>query len=122
MHHLEIGALSRIATAFTASESSLLFAQAVIKSQCAPVDLLALKSLHALGGALLINEVGMSESSWLASTSVNGNTDVNDISNITEELVEIGIGHLEGKVADEEGLGWRVRHVLTAGPVLVVDY
>ena len=63
----------------------------------------------------------MSESSWLASASVNGNTDINDISNITEELVEISIGHLEGKVADEESLGWWVCDVLTTGLVLVVD-
>jgi len=82
---------------------------------------LALESLHALGGALNINKVGVGESSWLTGASVNGNTDINDISDITEELVEISIRHLEGKIADEESLGWWVCGWLTAGLVLVVD-
>jgi hypothetical protein len=57
----------------------------------------------------------------LTGTSVNGNPDINDISNITEELVQVGVGHLEGKVAYEESLGWRVLLSPLTGLGLVVD-
>jgi len=101
--------------------SSLSVAQAVINSQNAAIDLLTLESLHTLNGALHINEVCVGESSWLAGASVNGNTDINDISNVTEELVEVRVGHFEGKVTDEEGLGRWVAVFRTAGLALVVD-
>ena len=64
----------------------------------------------------------MCESSGLASASVNGNSDINDVSNIAEELVEISIRHFECKVTDEEGLGGRVRSVFTCLGCLVVDH
>lgn len=63
----------------------------------------------------------MGKSSRLASTSINSNTDIDDVSNVTEELVEISIGHLESEVADEEGLGGWVGGIFTAGCVHVVD-
>ena len=79
---------------------------AVVHSQLATIHLLAVKLLPACDGAFDVHEVCMCEASWLASPSVDGNPDIEDIADITEELVEIGIGHLEGEVADEEGLGW----------------
>lgn len=48
----------------------------------------------------------MSETSWLASPSVDGNTDVNNILDIAEEVVDVRVRHLEGKVSKEEGLAW----------------
>lgn len=64
----------------------------------------------------------MRETSGLASASVNGNSDINDISNIAEELVEISIGHLECEVTDEESLGRRVVSVLALSGCLVVNH
>jgi hypothetical protein len=61
------------------------------------------------------------EASWLAGTSIDGNTDIDDISNVTEELVEICVGHLEGEIADEESLGGGVLSPLALCPVHVVD-
>lgn len=63
----------------------------------------------------------MSESSWLTSAAVNGNTDVNDVLDVAEQLVKIGIGHLESEVADEEGLGWGVLLAGLLGVGHVVD-
>jgi len=79
-------------------------ASAEINPQLATINLSPHKSFSALGGALHINKVSVGETSWLASTSVNRNPDIDDISNITEELVEISVGHLEGKVANEQSL------------------
>lgn len=50
----------------------------------------------------------MRKASWLAGSSVNGDTDVNDILDLAEEIVEVLIRHLEGHVADEEGFRRRV--------------
>lgn len=47
----------------------------------------------------------MRESSRLARAAVDGDADVNDVCDVAEELVEVCVGHLEGEVADEEGLG-----------------
>lgn len=47
----------------------------------------------------------MSESSRLAGAAVNGDADVDDVGDVAEELVQVGVGHLKGQVADEEGLG-----------------
>jgi hypothetical protein len=64
----------------------------------------------------------MCKASWLAGTPVNGNADIDNVSNVAEELVEISIGHLKGKIANEEGLGWWVlSSVLGFGLVHVVD-
>lgn len=89
-------------------------ASAEVDSQLAAIDLLVDKSLLALHSALDIDEICVSKSSWLSSTSINGNTNINDIANVTEELVEIGIRHLEGEVANEESLGWRVVCITSA--------
>lgn len=47
----------------------------------------------------------MSESSRLAGATVNGDADVDDVGDVAEQLVQVGVGHLKGQVADEEGLG-----------------
>ena len=47
----------------------------------------------------------MRESSRLSGTAINSNTDIDDVGDVAEQLVQVGIGHLEGEVADEEGLG-----------------
>lgn len=82
-----------------------------------------MEGLKTLDGALNVDKVGVCETSWLTSSTIDSNTDINDISNITEELVEISIGHLKGKVADEESLGWWVLlGGLASGLVLEVDH
>jgi hypothetical protein len=78
----------------------------IIDSERTAVDLLALKELHGLLRTIDIDEIGVSESSWLASAAVNSDTDIDDIADVAEELVEICVGHLEREVADEESLGW----------------
>ena len=63
----------------------------------------------------------MGETSWLTRASVNGNTNIDHILDITEKLVQIGIRHLECKVANEEGLGWRGLTNIALRLVHVVD-
>ncbi len=64
----------------------------------------------------------MGETSWLAGSSVNGHADVDDVSNVTEQLVEISVRHLEGEVTNEEGLGGLVLGArFVGGLVLVID-
>jgi len=50
----------------------------------------------------------MSETPWLARSSIDRDSDVNHVSDATEQVVEVTISHLEGHVTDEEGLGGRV--------------
>ena len=50
----------------------------------------------------------MGEAPRLSRAAVDGDADVDDVGDVAEELVEVLVGHLEGKVADEEGLGWGV--------------
>lgn len=95
------------------AESTLL-GGAVVESQNAAVDLLALEGLHALHGAGNIDEVGVGETSWLAGASVDGNADIENVLNVTEHLVKVGIGHLEGEVANEERLGRGVCNLIWA--------
>jgi hypothetical protein len=61
------------------------------------------------------------ETSWLTGTSVNGNANIDNVSNVTEELVEISIRHFESKVANEESLGWLVLSSFRFGLVHEVD-
>lgn len=61
------------------------------------------------GGAVDINEICVCKSSRLPSATINGHTNINDVSYFAEEVIEILIGHLEGHVADEEGLGGLIR-------------
>jgi hypothetical protein len=81
--------------------SRLSGASTEIHSQLAAINLLASKRCKATLRTFDIDEVCMCETSWLASASVNGYSDINDISNITEEPVEVGIGHFKGKIANE---------------------
>merc|ERR1719262_1720681 len=94
---------------------------AEIDSQLSSINLLSNQCLLPLDGTLNIHEIRVGESSRLASTSIDSNTDIDDISDVTEELVEISIRHLESEVADEEGLGGWVGGIFTAGCVHVVD-
>ncbi len=63
----------------------------------------------------------MSETSWLAGAAVNGNTNVDNVLDVAEKLVQVGVGHLESEVADEEGLGWGVLGAVLGGVGHVVD-
>lgn len=47
----------------------------------------------------------MSEPSRLPSATIDSDPNVNYVSNLAEKVVEVLIRHLEGHVADEEGLG-----------------
>lgn len=79
-----------------------------IYSDLAAVDGLGLQL--GLGGlsAGNINKVGMGESSGLAGSPVNSNSDVSAVANTSEELVQVLVGDIEGKVSDEEGSGWSI--------------
>lgn len=56
----------------------------------------------------------MREPSRLARPSVNGDADIDDVSDLAEEVVEFAVGHVEGHVPDEEGAGW-LRNTIVAG-------
>jgi hypothetical protein len=77
---------------------------AEVHAELPSVDGLLLQDFSSLGRAGDVDEVGVSESSRLASPPVNGNADVHDVANVTEEVVEVLVRHLEGHVSDEESL------------------
>jgi hypothetical protein len=81
---------------------------AEVDAELSSVDGLLLQNLPSLGGAGHVDEVGMSETSGLAGPPVNGNTDIHDVANVAEEVVEVLVRHLEGHVSDEESLGGRI--------------
>lgn len=47
----------------------------------------------------------MSEAPGCSSATVDGDADVDNVLHATEHVVEVLVGHLEGHVADEDGLG-----------------
>lgn len=54
----------------------------------------------------------MGESSGKASLAVDGDPHVDDIADVFEEVIEFPVAHVEGQVADIEGLGrWFGPHV-----------
>lgn len=108
-------------TTLTTSTESWLGAGREINSQGAVVNGLALELLHSLLSGSDIGEVGVGETSWLTGAAVNGNTDVDNVLDVAEELVQVGIGHLESEVADEEGLGWGVLGTVLGGVGHIVD-
>ena len=69
------------------------------------VDDLSVQGLPRLGSTLDVNEVSVGEASGLAGPAVDGDTDVNDVANVAEKVVQVLVGHLERHVADEDGLG-----------------
>lgn len=50
----------------------------------------------------------MRKTPWLTRSAINGDPNVDDITDTTEEIIQISVGHLEGHVTDEQGLAWRV--------------
>lgn len=78
---------------------------AVVESQLAAICFLILEHVHGVHGGLDVDKVGVGETSGLAGTAIDGDADVNDIANATEEVVQIAIGHFERHVADEKGTG-----------------
>ena len=76
----------------------------IVDSEPPAVNLLLLQRLHRIHSALDISEVSVRKTSGLTSSSVNGNPDINDISDATEKVAEVTICHLERHVADKEGL------------------
>ncbi len=57
----------------------------------------------------------MRKTSGLTRSSINGNSNINDISDATEEVCEIAVCHLKRHVTDEEGLGGRVDGLARGG-------
>lgn len=76
-----------------------------IDPQVASVDLSSFKLLLGLNSALNILEVGVGETTGLTGAAVHGDTNVNASADILEELVEVIVGELEGKVAHEKNGG-----------------
>lgn len=83
--------------------------QTVIHPQLASVQLLPLQVLHSPHRAVDIDEVCVRETTWLASAAINGYPHINDVAHFAEEVAQVLVGHLEGHVANEEGLGWGIR-------------
>lgn len=92
----------------------------IVDSQRSSVVLLSLEYSHGVHSALRIREVSMRETSWLAGSAVDGDSNIDDITNTTEQVVQIAIGHFEGHVANEQGLAWRVLGF--RGTTLVVTF
>lgn len=57
----------------------------------------------------------MGETSRLAGAAVDSDPDVQHVADVAEHAVEVGVGHLEGEVADEEGLGGGVLGLVGGG-------
>ena len=53
-------------------------------------------------GKLYVGEVGMGKTTGLASSSVNGDTNVGDVAQRAEEIVQIAVCHLKRHVSDIE--------------------
>ena len=62
---------------------------AEVDAELPAVDGLLLQNLPGLGGASNIDEVCVSKASGLAGPPVNGHTDIHDVANIAEEVVEV---------------------------------
>jgi hypothetical protein len=56
----------------------------------------------------------MCEASRLARPPVDGDSDVHNVANAAEEIVQVLVRHLEGHVADEKGLGGLVDSIVAA--------
>jgi hypothetical protein len=80
-------------------------AKAVVDPQSPSVRFLFRQNLQGLLRTRHIREVRMRKASWLTSSSVDGDSHINDIANAPEQVVQILVRHLEGHVADEECLG-----------------
>jgi hypothetical protein len=78
---------------------------AEVDAQLTSVDDLLLQHFPRTSGASNIDEVCVSEASRLTGAPVNSNTDIHDIANVAEEVVQVLVRHLEGHVANEESLG-----------------
>lgn len=50
----------------------------------------------------------MRKPSGLTGSSVNGDSNIDDVADTSEKIVEITVGHLEGHVANEQSLAWWV--------------
>ena len=61
-----------------------------------------LQGRHSLFGTLDVGELGVGKASRLAGASVNGHTNVDDVFDFDEDLVEILIGQVIGQVAEKQ--------------------
>jgi hypothetical protein len=77
--------------------------------------------LHAFHGTLDIDKVGMSETSWLSSSSINRNSDVSYVSDAFEQVIQISIGHLKGHVPYEKESRRRVQRFAGAFSSLTLN-
>ena len=78
---------------------------AEVNTEWPAVDDLSVQRLLRHGGTLDVNEVSVGEASGLAGPAVDSDTDINDVANVAEKVVQVLVRHLERHVADEEGLG-----------------
>lgn len=95
---------------------------AKVHPQTPAVDILVLKNLLCLSSAGHIDEVGVGETSGLASPPINGDTDVHYVANVTEQIVQVLVGHLKRHVSDEERLGWWVGSEAAVAHVTVTPW
>jgi hypothetical protein len=80
----------------------------IVDPQLPTVKLLSHEKLPSLSRALSVDEVGMSKASWLARLAVDGNANIGDVTDLTEEVVKILVRQLVRHVADVESWAWRV--------------
>ncbi len=57
----------------------------------------------------------MREASWLARTSINRNSHINHVLDLSEQVVQVAVAHVEGHVADEEGFRGSVEGAVGEG-------
>ena len=78
---------------------------AEVHAELPSVNGLLHQNLPRPSGAGNIDEVGVSKASGLAGSPVDGDTDVHDITNVAEEIIQVLVRHLKRHVSDEESLG-----------------
>lgn len=74
----------------------------VVNLQSSTISILFRQHLQSLGGTFDIDEIGVGEASRLSTSSIDGDSDVDNVPDISEEFVEIFIRHPEAHVANEE--------------------
>ena len=95
-------AASSLTSATQCSPSS---ASREIHSQCPAGDHLSPQLLHRSLRRPNVREVRMRKTPWLARSPVNCHPNIDHILDLPEEVVQVAVTHVEGHVANEEGLG-----------------
>lgn len=86
-----------------------------VYAQLSSVVLLGLQELRGSFGALDVDKVGMCKASWLTGSPIDCHSDVQDILDLAEQVIEILVAHFVGEVTDEQRLRGRVDELVIVG-------